>query len=95
MARSKKINPDFSIGEMEFVKTPKKNAKNHSSSFDPNLMNMGMYLSAPILLGLLIGFFFDKYFHTKPAFIILFLIIGTVSAFYNLIKIARNTTSQP
>jgi F0F1-type ATP synthase assembly protein I len=89
----RKVNSDFSIGEMEFVKKPRKGSKNTSSSFDPNLMNMGMYLSAPILLGLLIGFFFDTYFHTKPVFIVLFLAVGTVSSFYNLIKIAKKSSA--
>lgn len=85
-----KFDEHFVIREVEFDKRPsKKKKKEGGSTFDPNLMNSGMYIATPILLGLLIGYFADKFFNTKPLFILIFIIGGAASAFYNLYKLTK------
>lgn len=54
---------------------------------DPNMMNAGVYMLTPILLGLAIGYGTDMYFKTKPVWTIILLLAGMVSSFYNLFKL--------
>lgn len=55
-------------------------------------VNLGFYLVAPLLAGVFFGTIIDNRFHTRPLFIILFLIIGTGICFYNLIKLTRDAS---
>jgi F0F1-type ATP synthase assembly protein I len=93
MSRSfRKVNADFSFGQMEFEKKPKDQAsKRQTDPFDANLMNSGMYIAAPILMGLLIGYFGDQLFGTRPVLMLVFIIGGAIGAFYNLFKLTRPT----
>lgn len=80
----------FVIREVEFDKRPsKRKKKDGGKPFDPNLLNSGMYIATPIFLGLVIGYVADGYFKTKPLFILIFIIGGAVSAFYNLYKLTK------
>lgn len=81
------IGSDFSIKAPETAlrqKTEKKLilvlAKN---------LSVGYYLATPLLVGVLVGVAVDKYFNTKPAFTLVAIALGTISTFFNLIKIIR------
>lgn len=89
VSKMSRMDEHFIIREVEFPKKPKKGVAPKPGSFDPNLMNSGMYIATPILLGVAIGYFGDKYFHTKPILLLLFLLIGVVASFYNLYKLAK------
>ena len=52
-------------------------------------LNIGIYLITPILLGVFIGYNLDKHFNKKPLFIMIFILLGTVGSFYNLIKVSK------
>ncbi len=52
--------------------------------------NFGVYLMAPILMGLTIGVFLDTLLKVKPLLTVFFLFIGTVSTFYNIYKLVRD-----
>jgi|TARA_B100000287_G_scaffold83276_1_gene75940 ATP synthase protein I len=43
-------------------------------------------LISPIIVGILIGLGFDKFFLTKPIFFLFFLVLGIVAGFMNIIK---------
>ncbi len=57
-------------------------------------MNLGMRAFMEmlgVLLGSgLMGWCLDAYFKTAPSFLIIFVILGIVAAFYNLYKLSRN-----
>jgi ATP synthase protein I len=42
-----------------------------------------------VAIGLAIGYFLDRYFHTKPWFTIIFLILGVAAAFRSLASLAK------
>lgn len=56
---------------------------------DPTLLNAGMYLATPILLGVFFGYQLDKRFSTAPFWLLTLLLLGTVSSFYNLWKLSK------
>lgn len=56
---------------------------------NPKLLNIGVYLAAPILLGVYAGFQLDKHYSTKNFWTLTLLIVGTVSSFYNLWKLIK------
>ncbi|MBP6044778.1 MAG: AtpZ/AtpI family protein [Microgenomates group bacterium] len=58
---------------------------------NPSLLNAGMYLATPLLLGVFLGYQLDRYFHTAPFWMIAFILFGTVSSFYNLWKLSKET----
>ncbi len=51
----------------------------------------GFYLAIPILLGLAVGLGVDRLFGTTPWGLLLFLVAGTVSSFYNVFVLIRST----
>ena len=51
---------------------------------------IGYYVGAPLLLGVFLGLLIDNFFKTKPLFIIIFIIIGTIGTFYNLFKTTKH-----
>jgi len=51
---------------------------------------IGTELAFCILAGIFIGNEVDKYFNTEPLFVILGLIVGSISGFSLMIKIAKN-----
>ncbi len=82
-----KINKGFDI-EKAGLET-KKNKKREQFWLNPLLYNVGIYLMTPILLGVFIGLSLDRWLKTKPLFLILFIILGTISSFYNFWKVAK------
>jgi F0F1-type ATP synthase assembly protein I len=81
-----KINRRFNI---EKFKNDNYNNKGNNKKIFKSLLNLnvGVYIIAPIFLFLIIGFYLDNYFNTKPFFLVLCIIIGTISSFYNLYKL--------
>lgn len=53
------------------------------------IFNLGFYLATPIVVGVFAGLALDNWLRTKPFFIIIFIIIGSISSFYNLIKLTK------
>ena len=49
-------------------------------------MKIRLDLISPIVVGVLIGIGFDNFFLTKPIFFIIFLLLGIVAGFMNIIK---------
>ena len=49
-------------------------------------MRVGIELFAGVLVGLVIGFFLDKVFHTLPLFLIIFIMIGAAAGLWNTYK---------
>jgi ATP synthase protein I len=85
---SSKINKGFDI-ETPRYRTVKKKEKEEELWLNPLLYNVGIYLMAPILLGVFIGYSLDKFFKTKPIFVVFFIILGTISSYYNFWKIVK------
>jgi F0F1-type ATP synthase assembly protein I len=56
---------------------------------DPGTCYHELILWGPGSIGLAIGYFLDRYFHTKPWFTIIFLILGVAAAFRSLASLAK------
>lgn len=70
-------------------KTVKKKKEEREFWLNPLLYNVGIYLMTPILLGVFVGYSLDNFFKTKPIFVIFFIILGTISSYYNFWKIVK------
>ena len=57
---------------------------------EPKGLGIGMKISldliSPIIVGILIGLGFDKFFSTKPVFFLIFLLLGILTGFISVIK---------
>ncbi|OGK17607.1 hypothetical protein A2866_04145 [Candidatus Roizmanbacteria bacterium RIFCSPHIGHO2_01_FULL_39_8] len=53
-------------------------------------LNVGYYLVIPLLLGVFLGFALDSWLKTKPLFVSLGIMVGTIACFYNLLKLLKN-----
>ena len=49
-------------------------------------MKISLDLISPIIVGILIGLGFDKFFSTKPVFFLIFLLLGIITGFISIIK---------
>jgi ATP synthase protein I len=62
-------------------------------------MNLGFRVLtefvAATVVGGLIGWKLDDWFHTSPLFLILFLAVGTAAGFWNIYRIAAKPTGSP
>lgn len=54
-------------------------------------LNIGYYLLTPLLVGVFLGILLDRFFETHGVFILIFIILGTISSFYNLYKVAKES----
>lgn len=52
--------------------------------------DIGIYLAGPLVGGVLLGLFLDNWLHTKPIFVLIFIVVGSIATFYNLIKLTRD-----
>ena len=79
--------------KLELIKSTanrKANKKINNQNFlSINSLNIGTYLITPILLGVFIGYNLDIYLKSKPLFILVFILLGTFSSFYNLFKLTK------
>ncbi len=67
----------------------KENKKKESIEEELSYLNVGIFILVPILVGLGVGYYLDNLFKTKPLFIILLLLLGIVSSFYNLWRLIK------
>jgi ATP synthase protein I len=56
--------------------------------------SIGVMLAACILIGAGIGIWLDRWLHTQPWLMLLFLLLGTVAGFYNVVKSLPRTPPQ-
>ena len=56
-------------------------------------MRVAVELIAGLIVGVLIGFFLDRWFHTMPLFLIIFTFIGAAAGFWNIYKLAFKSES--
>ena len=63
----------------------KESLKNKPESINFGL-KIGLDLVSTIIVAILIGLGIDKIFSTHPIFFIIFLLLGIISGFYNIIK---------
>ena len=83
-----KIDQKFNLSNT-ITTTNKKTKKINKNLLSINSLNIGAYLITPILLGVFIGYNLDIYLNSKPIFILLFILLGTYSSFYNLFKLTK------
>lgn len=83
-----KISKGFDI-ETPRYRTVRKKKREEEFWLNPLLYNVGIYLMTPILLGVFIGYSLDKFLETKPIFVVVFIMLGTISSFYNFWKIVK------
>ena len=67
----------------------KKNSPNKMSGYGVG-MKISLDLFSSIFVGTMIGLGIDKFFSTKPIFLLIFLVLGIIAGFYNLYKSAQN-----
>ena len=76
------------INKIEAKKTSSKSPKlNNNLSIG---FKISLDLVSPIIAGILIGIGVDKFFSTKPIFFVIFLLLGIVAGFFNILKSAKN-----
>lgn len=65
----------------------KKNLNSLEKLNNRDYLNVAINLCAHLIVGLVLGLFLDKYFTTKPMFLVLCLIIGIISAIKMILNI--------
>lgn len=50
------------------------------------LSSLGLMLPSSIAVGLFFGYFLDKFFGTHPWMLLIFLLLGTASGLYSLVR---------
>ena len=73
----------------KLVLSSKKNSKKKKSGYGIG-MKMSLDLFSSILVGMMIGLGIDNFFSTKPVFLLIFLVLGIITGFYNLYKSVQN-----
>lgn len=73
--------------EIRTSKQSKKEVKPAANLEYLKYLNVGFYLATPLLVGVALGEYVDRRFHTGPVGVIIGIIIGAVGAFYNLVKL--------
>lgn len=54
-------------------------------------LNVGYYVITPLLGGVFLGLLLDRYFGTRGVFVIIMILLGTISSFYNLYKLVKES----
>lgn len=57
------------------------------------LSTLGIEIGIALAIGILIGWFLDRLFGTRPLFMIIFMILGIVAGFRNIVRLARKDWS--
>lgn len=58
--------------------------------YDFRNFSIGFYILTPIILGVFLGLAIDNWLKTQPIFFIFFLVLGTLSSFYNIFRLSKN-----
>lgn len=48
--------------------------------------SLGFIIALSIIIGLVIGHYLDKWLNTKPYFTLIFMVLGIISGFYNVLR---------
>ena len=51
--------------------------------------SVGIQLVLSTFVGFAIGYYLDKFFKTSPWLTVIFLLLGIIAGFYDLVKVAR------
>lgn len=81
-------------GEAVQVEQIKGKKERTTSKLSGELMNLGFYLAAPMLVGIFAGKWLDNYFHTENTFTLALIVFGVFATFYNLFKIVKDATDK-
>lgn len=92
MSKDKKILIVDRDGKIQSSAVSQKKESNKEDFNSLQYLNLGIYLVLPLLLGVFFGTLVDSWLHTKPFFIILFIILGAISSFYNLIRLTKDAS---
>lgn len=57
-------------------------------------LRLGTDFVSAVIVGLVIGYWIDKFFETTPLFLIIFLILGALAGFRNVYKYATKVISK-
>jgi ATP synthase protein I len=57
------------------------------------LSTLGLEIGIALAIGILIGWLLDRFFGTRPWFMIIFMILGIVAGFRNIVRLARKDWS--
>ena len=68
-----------------FSKEKKGEKRQKASMIDT--LNIGMYIVAPLICGVLLGLFLDGKFHSKPVCVLTGIVLGVAGSFFNLFKL--------
>lgn len=52
--------------------------------------SVGIQLVLSTFVGFAMGYYLDKFFGTSPWLTVIFLVLGIIAGFYDLVKVARN-----
>lgn len=87
-----KVGKDFSLKAEKREKKPAMSSKNDTLLL-AKYSSIGYYLVTPLLLGVFLGLWVDKLFHSKPLFTLVGIGFGFISAAYSLYKLIKDTQS--
>lgn len=83
------LTNSLAVDKIKKERLRKKNTL-QTEQFNFRYLNIGYYILTPILLGVFLGLGLDYWLNTKPLFISIFIFLGTVASFYNLIKLLKD-----
>lgn len=84
------IGSNFKTTQVETIDKDRKTDKINLKKILPVYFNLGFYLITPLLLGVFLGLYLDTRLNTKPIFVLVGIILGTLALFYNLFKIYKS-----
>ncbi len=53
--------------------------------------SVGYYLSTPIFIGVILGWYLDKHLGSHPKGILISIVVGTIFSFLNLFKLTKES----
>ena len=81
-------NKEFKLKEK--IRIFEEKNKTKKQNYSPKNINVGIRISVDlvsiIVVSILIGLGIDKIFSTHPIFFIIFLLLGVITGFYNIIR---------
>lgn len=77
-------------GILRRILLKKKKKKDERYSVDFSYLNIGYYIITPILMGVFVGLALDIWLGTRPLFVMIGILGGTVGIFYNLFTFLRH-----
>ncbi len=52
---------------------------------------MGISMALAIVIGIIVGYYLDKWFQTSPLFFLIFMVLGIIAGFRNIYVIMKRT----